>query len=149
VAPFETVQRALEPLWPAFHDAVDTGDFTRLSDGQQAVAFAWVLSGLADNGGFSAWIESMGHRSPEAVRALEFLGAAEYVPLLWTALDLYPTFAGDDPMERLSASEQWTGDDEARLDALEAAFGDLQAQRDLVEHYAAAYVTAHPEEFAR
>lgn len=145
---FDAVQSALEPLWPAFNEAVDgSGDFSAVTEGQRAVAFAWVLSGAVANGGWSSWIESMGHRTPEARDALEFLGASEYVPLLDQIVLLYPTFAADSPTQRLSASEQWTAKQEAKLDALDQAFFRLEADRDLVENYAAAYVTAHPEEF--
>ena len=144
----EAVQAALDPVWPAFNEAVDvTGDFSALTGGQRAVAFAWVLSGLVGSGGFASWIESIGHRTPEAKAALAHVGASEYVPLLDRAMRLYPTFAATDPMERLSASDHWTDEDEARLEALDETFYDLSQNRDRVRHYAAAYVTAHPEEF--
>jgi hypothetical protein len=142
------LQAALEPLWPAFNKAADeTGDFSTMTEGQRSVAFAWVLSGLVDNGGFPSWIESLGHRTPEAKTALAHLGATEYVPLLDEAMRLYPTYAAADPDERLSASDQWTEEDDARLEVLDQAFYDLSAKRELVMHYAAPYVAAHPDEF--
>ena len=145
---FDLVQAALEPLWPAFgEDADETGDVPPMTEGQRAVAFAWVLSGLVDNGGFAAWIESLGHRTPEAKSALAHLGATQYVPLLDEAMRLYPTFAADHPGERLSASEEWTNEEEARLQSLDASFYRLAEGGDLVEHHAAAYVSAHPAEF--
>ena len=144
----DAVQAALEPLWPAFNVAVDeTGDFSAMTEGQRAVALAWVLSGLVDNGGFASWIESTGHRTPEAKAALMYLGASEYVPLLDEATRMYPSFAADDPDERLSASEDWTDDEEARLESLDESYYRLAGRRDLVAHYAAAYVSAHPGEF--
>ena len=144
----EAVQAALDPLWPAFNEAVDeTGDFSAMTEGQRAVAFVWVLSGSVDNGGFASWIESIGHRTPEAKAAVAYLGASEYVALLDQATRLYPTFAATDPDERLSASDQWTDEDEAQLEALDQTFYALSEKRDLVRHYAAAYVTAHPDEF--
>jgi hypothetical protein len=115
-----------------------------MTEGQRAVAFAWVLSGLVDNGGFASWIESIGHRTPEAKAALAYLGASEYVPLLDQATRLYPTFAAIDPDERLSASDQWTDEDEAQLEALDQSFYAPSEKRDLVRHYAAAYV-AHTQ----
>jgi hypothetical protein len=146
----DEVQAALDPLWPAFDEATyETGDFSALTEGQRAVAFAWVLSGLVDNGGFASWIESIGHRTPDAKAALAYLGASEYVPLLDEAMRLYPTFAGTDEVDRLSASDHWTSADEARLDALDESFYALSARRDLVGHYASAYVAAHPAEFPR
>jgi hypothetical protein len=60
---------------------------------------------------------------------------------------LYPTYAAADPDERLSASDQWTEEDDARLEVLDQAFYDLSAKRELVMHYAAPYVAAHPDEF--
>lgn len=111
------------------------------------MAFAWVLSGLVDNGGFASWIESIGHRTPEAKAALAYLGASEYVPLLDEATRLYPTFTADDPGERLSASDKWTDEEEARLESLDQSFYRLAEGRDLVAHYAAAYVSSHPGEF--
>jgi hypothetical protein len=144
----DVVEAALEPLWPAFNEAVDeTGDFSTMTEGQRAVAFAWVMSGLVDNGGFASWIESAGHRTPEARAALAHLGASEYVPLLDEATRLYPSFSADDPDERLSASEAWTDEDEARLESLDESYYRLAESRDLVAHYAAAYVSAHPGEF--
>ena len=144
----DAVQAALEPLWPAFNEAVDeTGDFSAMTQGQRAVAFAWVLSGLVDNGGFASWIESTGHRTPEARDALAYLGASEHVSLLDEATRLYPSFAADDPDERLSASEKWTDEEEARLESLDESFYALSEERDLVRHYASAYVAAHPDEF--
>ena len=144
----DVVQAALEPLWPAFHDAVDgTGDPAALTEGQRAVAYAWVLSGLVDNGGFPSWIESAGHRTPEAKAALTYLGAVEYVPLLDEVMRLYPGFAAGDPDERLSTTEAWTDQDEARSAALEASYRRLAEVRDLVTHHAAAYVAARPDEF--
>lgn len=146
----DAVQAALEPLWPAFNEAADgTGDFSALTEGQRAAAFAWVLSGLVGNGGFPSWMESMGHRTPEAKAALTYLGATDYVPLLDEAMSLYPTYAAADPDGRLSAQDQWTDEDEARFEALDQAFFELEsaAETDLVMHYAAAYIAAHPDEF--
>ncbi|NEM07153.1 DMP19 family protein [Geodermatophilus normandii] len=144
----DAVQAALERLWPAFNEAVDEiGDFSALTEGQRAVAFAWVLSGLIGNGGFASWIESAGHRTPDAKAALEHLGASEYVTLLEEATRLYPTFAAGDADERLSASDSWTQEDETRLETLDESFYALAEQRDLVEHYAASYVAAYPEDF--
>jgi hypothetical protein len=144
----DAVQAALDPLWPAFNEAVDeTGDFSAMTEGQRAVAFAWVLSGLVGNGGFASWIESAGHRTPEARAALAYLGAAEYVPLLDEAMRLYPSFAADDADERLSASEEWTDEEEARLESLDESYYRLAESHDLVTHYATAYVSAHLDEF--
>lgn len=142
------VEAVLEPLWPAFNEAVDeTGDFSAMTEGQRAVAFAWVLSGLVDNGGFASWIESAGHRTPEAKAALAHLGALEYMPLLDEATRLYPGFAAGDPDERLSAAEHWTDEDAARLEELDESYHRLAGSRDLVEHYATTYLSVHPGEF--
>ena len=143
----DVVQAALEPLWPAFGEDDETGDVPPMTQGQRAVAYAWVLTGLVDNGGVPAWIESFGHRTPEARSALAHLGATEYVPLLDEVMRLYPTFAADHPSERLSASEAWTDEDEARLQRLDESFHRLAEGGDLVEHHAAGYVSAHPAEF--
>jgi hypothetical protein len=145
----DAVQTALEPLWPAFNQAVDeTEDFSSLTEGQRAVAFAWVLSGLVGNGGFASWIESLGHHTLEARAALSHLGASEYIPLLDEATRLYPTFAAADADERLGASDEWTHEDEARSESLDESFFRLAEDRDLIGHYAAAYVSGHPEEFS-
>jgi len=144
----DAVQRALEPLWPAFNEAADeTGDFSTLTEGQRAVAFAWVLSGLVDNGGFASWMESAGHRTLEARAALAHLGAGEYLPLLDEAMRLYPTFAADDPDARLGTSEERTDEEEARLGDLDESYYRLAESRDLIAHHAAAYLSAHPGEF--
>jgi hypothetical protein len=143
------VQAALEPLWPAFNEALDeTGDFSTLTEGQRAVAFAWVLSGLVGNGGFASWIEAAGHRTLEARAALKHLEALEYIPLLDEAARLYPTFAANEADDRLSAGDDWTDEDEARLEGLDESFFALAEERDLVEYYATSYVAAHPEDFS-
>jgi hypothetical protein len=148
ISGFDAVETALQPLWPAFDSAVESsGDFSALTEGQRAVAFAWVLSGLVGNGGFASWIESLGDRTPQARAAMEHLGAVEYVALLDEAVRLYPDWAAGTPDERSSAAEAWTDAEQTRLDALDEAFYRLAEERDLVEHYAAGYVTAHPEEF--
>ena len=145
---FDLVQAALEPLWPTFDEAAyETGDFSPMTEGQRAVAFVWILSGLVGNGGFASWIESLGHRTSEVKSALAYLGATEYVPLLDEATRLYPTFAADNPGERLSASEAWTDEDETRRESLDESFYRLAESGDLVEHYAATYVSAYPGEF--
>ena len=145
----DAVQAALEPLWPVFDEAMDvTGDFSAMTEGQRAVAFAWVLSGLVDNGGWASWVESAGHRTAEARAALMCLGAVEYLPLLDEVLRLYPSAAADDPDVRLSASEQWTAAEAARAESLDESFYRLSEAGDLVVHHAARYVAAHPDEFA-
>ena len=143
------VELALEPLWPVFDAAVDSGDFSALTEGQRGVAFAWVLSGLVGNGGFASWVEGLGHRTRDAQDALTVLGAVELVPLLDRVVALYPTAGLDTEDARLSASEQWGDDEEAALDALDEAFYRLQERRHLVDDHAAAYVAAHPAEFSR
>ena len=145
----DAVQSALEPLWPVFDEAMDvTGDFSAMTEGQRAVAFAWVLSGLVDNGGWPSWVESAGHWTAEARAALVFLGAVEYLPLLDEVLRLYPSAAADDPDVRLSASEQWTAEEATRAESLGESFYRLSEAGDLVVHHAARYVAAHPDEFA-
>ena len=64
-------------------------------------------------------------------------------------MSLYPTYAAADPDGRLSAQDQWTEEDDARLETLDQAFLDLDssADTDLVMHYAATYIAAHPGEF--
>ncbi len=119
-----------------------------LTEGQRAVAFAWVLSGLVGNGGFASWIEAAGHRTLEARAALEHLEALEYIPLLDEAARLYPTFAANEADDRLSAADAWTDEDEARLEGLDESFFALAEERDLVEYYATSYVAAHPEDFS-
>ena len=145
----DRVQAALEPLWPAFDEAVDeTGDFSALTEGQRAVAFAWVLSVLVDNGGWASWVESAGHRTAEARAALRYLGAVDYLPLLDEVLRVYPRAAANDPDVRLSASEQWTAEEATRDESLGESFYRLSEAGDLVVHHAAGYVAAHPDEFA-
>ncbi len=78
---------------------------------------------------------------------MEHLGAVEYVALLDKAARLYPHCAAGTPGQRSSAAEGWTDEEEALLHALDEAFYRLAEERDLIEHYAAGYVTTHPEEF--
>jgi hypothetical protein len=134
-------------VWPAFRAAAETGDFSAIPAGPRAVAFAWVMSGLVGNGGFSAWVESMGNRTGQLKEALSYLGADEHVAVLDDALAFYPSFDADTEDDRLSGGEDWSEADESRLDTVHAAFVALEERRGLVEHYAAAYLADHPDEF--
>ena len=53
------VQRAVECL---LDDLDDDDAFQRLTPQERAAALAWVLAGLVSNGGFEAWVESLGQR---------------------------------------------------------------------------------------
>ena len=143
----DLVSSALESLWSKFDTAVESGDFSPLTPGQCGVLFAWVMSGLVDNGGWTSWIESLGHRSNDAATALEHIGAGVFVPLLEDASRLYPTASAHAPEERLSASEAWGTAEEQQLDRLDSQFYAVSVDTDLVQHYAARYVVNHPEEF--
>jgi hypothetical protein len=54
------VQRAVECL---LDDLDDDDAFQRLTPQERAAALAWVLAGLVSNGGFEAWVESLGQRT--------------------------------------------------------------------------------------
>ena len=54
------VQRAVECL---LDDPDDDDAFQRLTPQERAAALAWVLAGLVSNGGFEAWVESLGQRT--------------------------------------------------------------------------------------
>jgi hypothetical protein len=54
------VQRAVECL---LDDLDDDDAFQRLTPEERAAALAWVLAGLVSNGGFEAWVESLGQRT--------------------------------------------------------------------------------------
>jgi hypothetical protein len=64
------VQRAVECL---LDDLDDDDAFQRLTPEERAAALAWVLAGLVSNGGFEAWVESLGQRTPDAVMGLRLL----------------------------------------------------------------------------
>jgi hypothetical protein len=55
------VQRAVEGL---LGDLDDDAAFQALTPEEQAASLAWVLAGLVSNGGFEAWVESLGQRTP-------------------------------------------------------------------------------------
>ena len=58
------VQRAVECL---LDDLDDDDAFQQLTPEERAAALVWVLAGLVSNGGFEAWVESLGQRTPDAV----------------------------------------------------------------------------------
>jgi hypothetical protein len=111
------VQRAVEPL---LEDLDDDEAFGRLTLEERAATLAWVLVGLVGNGGFEAWVESLGQRTPDAVVGLGLLGADAYAGLL---------------------------EQVARLYDLNQQFFKLQQVHDLEEQFVAPYVRAHPRHF--
>ena len=65
------VQRAVECL---LDDLDDDAAFQSLTPEEQAASLAWVLAGLVSNGGFEAWVQFLGQRTPDAVVGLRTVG---------------------------------------------------------------------------
>jgi hypothetical protein len=137
------VQRAVEGL---LDDLDDDAAFRSLTPEEQAASLAWVLAGLVGNGGFEAWIESLGQRTPEAVAGLRLMGAHQYAALLEQLAGLFPSLGAADADTRLSAMDDW-GDREVRqLDQLTQQFLELQQAHDLEQQFVAPFVRAHPRQ---
>ena len=84
------VQRAVEGL---LDELDDDAAFQALTPEQQAASLAWVLAGLVSNGGFEAWVKSLGQRTPEAVAGLRLMGADEYMRCLRSWHGCIPSWA--------------------------------------------------------
>jgi hypothetical protein len=138
------VQRAVEPL---LEDLDDDEAFGRLTLEERAATLAWVLAGLVGNGGFEAWVESLGQRTPDAVVGLRLLGADAYAGLLEQVARLYPTAGATDADTRLSAMDAWGDREVIQLHDLTQQFLELQQVHDLEEQFVAPYVRAHPRQF--
>jgi hypothetical protein len=97
-----------------------------LTPKQQAASLAWVLAGLGSNGGFEAWVESLGQRTLEAVAGLRLMGADGYAGLLEQLARLYPTLGAADADTRLSAMDGWGDREVGQLHQLTQQFFELQ-----------------------
>jgi hypothetical protein len=138
------VQRAVECL---LEDLNDDEAFQRLTPEERAAALGWALAGLVGNGGFEAWVESLGQRTPDAVAGLRLLGADAYAALLEQVARLYPTVGAADADTRLSAMDDWGDREVSRLHHLTKQFFKLQQAHDLEEQFVAPFVRAHPRQF--
>jgi hypothetical protein len=138
------VQRAVDCL---LEDLDDNAAFQRLTPEERAAALAWVLVGLVGNGGFEAWVESLGQRTPDAVVGLRLLGADAYAGLLEQVARLYPTAGAADADTRLSAMDDWSDREVSQLEQLTQQFLELQQAHDLEERFIAPFVRAHPRQF--
>jgi hypothetical protein len=138
------VQRAVEGL---LGDLDDDAAFQSLTPEEQAASLAWFLAGLVSNGGFEAWVESLGQRTPEAVAGLQLLGADGYAGLLEQLARLYPTLGAADADTRLSAMDAWGDREVGQLHQLTQQFFELQQAHDLEEQFVAPFVRAHPRQF--
>jgi Domain of unknown function (DUF4375) len=138
------VQRAVECL---LEDLDDDAAFQRLTPEERAAALAWVLAGLVSNGGFEAWVESLGQRTPDAVVGLRMLGADAYAVLVEQVARLYPTVGAPDADSRLSAVDNWGEREVSQLQHLTQLFLELQQVHDLEERFIAPFVRTHPRQF--
>jgi hypothetical protein len=138
------VERAVGCL---LEDLDDDEAFGRLTLEERAATLAWVLVGLVGNGGFEAWVESLGQRTPDAVVGLRLLGADAYAGLLEQVARLYPTAGAADPDTRLSAMDAWGDREISQLHRLTQQFFELQQVHDLEEQFVAPFVRAHPRQF--
>ena len=137
------VQRAVECL---LEDLDDDAAFQRLTPEERAAALAWVLVGLVGNGGFEAWVESLGQRTLDAVVGLRMLGADAYAALVEQVARLYPTAGAPDADSRLSAVDNWGEREVSQLQHLTQQFFELQQVHDLEEQFIAPFVRAHPRQ---
>lgn len=138
------VQRAVEGL---LDDLDDDAAFRSLTPEEQAASLAWVLAGLVSNGGFEAWVESLGQRTLEAAAGLRLMGADAYAALLEQLARLVPTGGAADADTRLSAMDHWGDREVSQLDQLTRQFFELQQAHDLEERFVAPFVRAHPRQF--
>jgi hypothetical protein len=137
------VQRAVEGL---LGDLDDDAAFQALTPEEQAASLAWVLAGLVSNGGFKAWVESLGQRTQGAVAGLRLMGANAYVGLLEQLARLYPTLGAADADTRLSAMDAWGDREVGQLHQLTQQFFELQRAHDLEQQFVAPFVRAHPRQ---
>jgi hypothetical protein len=140
----DLVERAVECL---LEDLDDDAAFQRLTPEERAATLAWVLVGLVGNGGFEAWVESVGQRTPDAVVGLRLLGADAHAVLLEQVARLYPTAGAADAGTRLSAMDAWGDREVSQLHDLTQRFFELQQVQDLEARFIAPFVRAHPREF--
>jgi hypothetical protein len=138
------VQRAVECL---LEDLDDDAAFQRLTPEERAAALAWVLAGLVSNGGFEAWVESLGQRTLDAVVGLRMLGADAYAALLEQVARLHPTAGAPDAATRLLAVDNLGEREVSQLQHLTQQFFELQQVHDLEEQFIAPFVRAHPRQF--
>ena len=138
------VQRAVEGL---LDDLDDDAAFRSLTPEEQAASLAWVLAGLVRDGGFEAWVESLGQRTPQVVAGLRLMGADGYAGLLEQLAGLYPTLGAADADTRLSAMDDWGDREVRRLHQLTQQFLELQQVHDLEEQFVAPFARAHPGQF--
>lgn len=140
------VENAVEWL---VDDLDDDTSFAQLSSVEAAGALAWALDGLVRNGGFEAWMESLGQRTDAAIAALQSIGAIQHAELLLDVRRLFPTANEADADARLSAMATWTAAEVSSFHDLNEAYFHLGRTQDLIGRYLAPFIVSHPREFPR
>jgi hypothetical protein len=130
-------------------DLDDDASFAKLSSVEAAGALAWALDGLVRNGGFEAWMESLGRRTDAAIDVLQFMGAIQHAELLLDVRRLFPSANEPDADTRLSAMATWTAAELSSFHDLNQAYFRLTKTQDLIDRYLAPFIRSHPREFPR
>ena len=135
---FEFVESRLSPLWER-----DPGDLRH----EQAVALlVWSATGLVENGGFAALVESLGSEGAQAADAFREVGLDGRAEAVAHGLALFPRYAHPEPSMRLSLPLSRRPGAGARLDEADADFHALD-EAEAVDRAVAAYMRSRPDAF--
>ncbi len=121
--------------------------YALLTQGQRTAALLWVLDSLIRGDGIEGWIESLGHRSDDALAALRAVGAGAHAAHLERAFALFPTRRLNDAEARLSAANSWTPDQVRSWRRAEDAYLTAVTTDDLIDNYVRPFIASHPHDF--
>ena len=135
---FDVVEGQLSPLWER--------DRAHLRREQAVALLVWSATGLVENGGFAALVESFGPDAAQVADAFRESGLPQRAEVVSAGLALFPRHGHPDPSVRLSLPLMRRRRARARLDEVEAAFYALD-QAEPVDSAVAAYLRSHPDAF--
>lgn len=135
---FDFVEGQLSPLWDR--------DRTALGHEQAVALLIWSATGLIENGGLAALVESFGGESRQVADAYRELGLARRAEVVSHGLALFPRYEHPDPSVRLSLPLSRRLGADTRLSKVDEAFYALD-QAEPVDSAVAAYMRLHPKAF--
>ncbi len=152
--PGDRCELVLKPLWDPLKAVGYERDeqvrfLNRLTRGQQLVFYAWILDGQVSNGGWSAvYYNSTGDFAPEIRGALRELGANDHAAIFDRVEALAPGGRMSTEHSKRERQLERMGDDaDEKLSVLDDEYFELgNSGRGLLK-FAAAYITAHPDDF--
>ena len=135
---FDFVEEHLSPLWGR--------DLADLREEQAIALLVCSSTGLIENGGFAALVESLGGAAAKAADAFREVGLTGRADAVAEGLALFPRYAHPDPTARLSLPLSRRLGASARLDKADAYFYALD-DAEAVDRAVAAYMRSHPDAF--